>query len=75
MILTIVTSISIGLITLRVAKIRRKTQQELIPLEVRALSHEVANESFKVSAGLKQLTKAPDPIKALMEAMAGKELK
>jgi hypothetical protein len=70
-ILAVATSLAIGWMISRVARARRQVRQNLVPHEVRERSHEVANEATKLRAGLKRISDSPDPIRALVEAMAG----
>jgi hypothetical protein len=67
----VVTSLAIGWMIFRVARARRRVRENLVPHEVRERSHEVANEATKLRAGLRRISKSSDPIKALVEAMAG----
>lgn len=49
-------------------RIARETK---VPDEVRDTSHAVKNEVMQVRAGLKQISKSPDPVRALVIAMTG----
>jgi hypothetical protein len=46
-------------------------QQPIVSPEVRSASHGLSNEATKLRAGLKRISESPDPIRALVEAMAG----
>jgi hypothetical protein len=56
---------------LMVARRKRRARENLVPKEVRELSHEAANEATKLRAGLRRIAKSPDPIAELIHAMAG----
>lgn len=48
-------------------------REKKVPDEVSKTSHEVKNEVMKVRAGLKEISRSPDPVKALVDAMTGQE--
>lgn len=70
-ILAVASSLVIGWLIFRVARVRRRARQNLVPHEVRERSHEVANEATKLRAGLRRISESSDPIRALVEAMVG----
>jgi hypothetical protein len=70
-VLAVATSLTIGWFIFQVARSRRRARNNLVPYEVRALSHEVANEATKVSVGLRKIAKSPDPKAALIHTLAG----
>ena len=49
----------------------RAVRNRAIPDEVKERSHEVKNEVMKIRAGLRQISKSPDPVRALVDAMTG----
>lgn len=51
----------------------KMARERKVPDEVSETSHAVKNEVMQVRASLKEISRSPDPAKALVDAMTGKE--